>query len=459
MHAIIHIVMQSNFCVCQSLIFAFALTSSGKLRELCSGKSTFCVSIEQTWGYYTSFHSFHHQNSGAYIFRPHKPDDDLHILPHCCSNTTSYISDLVSEVHTKVSSWLTQITRIKKNAPYLEMQYIVGPVPDEDCIGKEVVTRYTSKHLQNNGIFYTDSNGREFMKRQKGTRSTWDFVEHQPIAGNYYPVIAAMYIHDDVSSLTVLNDRSQGGTSLSDGTIELMVHRRTKYDDHRGVEEPIDETDGGMSPYPPYGDAKRHGKGIIIQGIHRLMVGSGHDGAENARSQMDGTFSPLHLFFATAPSSATNAVFEKASFSALQSDLPSNIMLMTFKKVRSSNVPSSTKAFLVRIGHQYAIGEGKEDLSSPVLIDMRVLFPNQRILSMMEKTLSNNQNRDSWERKRFQWKAAPASTNDVSESTKCATGDGTTIVVRPMKICTFEIVTTGELPNSDSSSDSVEAQE
>lgn len=43
-------------------------------------------------------------------------------------------------------------------------------------------------------------------------------------------------------ALSVTTDRTQAGTSLLDGTVELMVHRRLQYDDYRGVGEPLNET-------------------------------------------------------------------------------------------------------------------------------------------------------------------------------------------------------------------------
>jgi len=39
-----------------------------------------------------------------------------------------------------------------------------------------------------------------------------------------------------------VNDRSQGGTSLKEGYIELMIHRRLLKDDLRGMFEPLNET-------------------------------------------------------------------------------------------------------------------------------------------------------------------------------------------------------------------------
>jgi len=42
--------------------------------------------------------------------------------------------------------------------------------------------------------------------------------------------------------LTVMNDRSQGGSVESNGVIELMQNRRLLHDDGRGVGEALNET-------------------------------------------------------------------------------------------------------------------------------------------------------------------------------------------------------------------------
>lgn len=407
-----------------------------------------CVKFRLIWGYYTSYTKIG-QQSGAYIFRPSEADQELHTFSKNFSKASFYVSDLVSEIHCTISASVTQIIRLKKNSPYLELQYVVGPIPVDDDEGKEIVVRYTSEKLRNNGVFYTDSNGREFIKRVIGKRGTWDLVEHQPIAGNYYPVNTATYIHDNMTSLTVLSDRTQGGSSLRSGSIELMVHRRTTHDDGRGVDEPIDETDGGILPYPPYGTSKRSGKGIITQGIHRITVGSSREGAKNARSLMDSTFSPLHLFFASEfvgnSKSKDKVQYKKGSFSLLHANqLPSNVMLITFSQTNPSEEVTSLsgdyKTFLIRIGHQYGKDEGtitNDPLTASVDVDLKVLFPNQQILLVSEKSLSNNQERESWEKKRFRWKVTKSRT---SYSTQCKTGSGTVITLHPMKICTFEVV-------------------
>lgn len=49
----------------------------------------------------------------------------------------------------------------------------VGPIPIDDGLGKEVVTRLESD-IQSDKTFYTDSNGRDLIKRVRAARAeTW----------------------------------------------------------------------------------------------------------------------------------------------------------------------------------------------------------------------------------------------------------------------------------------------
>lgn len=93
-----------------------------------------------------------------------------------------------------------------------------------DNIGKEVVSRFTTD-LQTDGLFYTDSNGRELLERKRNYRPTWQLNVTEPESGNYYPVTSKILIRDTTrqQEVAVLNDRSQGGSSLNDGQVELMV--------------------------------------------------------------------------------------------------------------------------------------------------------------------------------------------------------------------------------------------
>ncbi|TKW00952.1 hypothetical protein SEVIR_8G146933v4 [Setaria viridis] len=50
--------------------------------------------------------------------------------------------------------------------------------------------------MATNKTFYTDSSGRDFIKRIRDYRSEWKIEVHQPIAGNYYPVNLGIYVED-----------------------------------------------------------------------------------------------------------------------------------------------------------------------------------------------------------------------------------------------------------------------
>lgn len=74
-------------------------------------------------------------------------------------------------------------------------------------------------------MFYTDSNGREMLKRIRDFRETFPLTYEEPVAQNYYPVTSKILIKDENTGerFAVLNDRAQGGASLQSGEVELMV--------------------------------------------------------------------------------------------------------------------------------------------------------------------------------------------------------------------------------------------
>lgn len=63
------------------------------------------------------------------------------------------------------------------------------------------------------------------LKRIRDFRPTWTLKLSEEISGNYYPVTSKLVIRDesDDVELAVLTDRAQGGSSLRDGEVELMV--------------------------------------------------------------------------------------------------------------------------------------------------------------------------------------------------------------------------------------------
>jgi len=85
--------------------------------------------------------------------------------------------------------------------------------------------------------------------------------------------------------MTVMNDRSQGGSVLQSGRIELMQNRRLYRDDYRGVEEPLNEVDST-------------GNGITVPATYFLHIfnkANEESYQRMAQLQMD---EPVQVFYA-----------------------------------------------------------------------------------------------------------------------------------------------------------------
>jgi hypothetical protein len=109
--------------------------------------------------------------------------------------------------------------------------------------GQEVTINFEFENFDNDNTFYTDSNGLEMQERKLNYRPSWNFTTEQPVSANYYPVNSAIAMRDQHGMLiSVQNDRTQGGSVLKAGRIEMMVQRRMLEDDNRGAGEALNET-------------------------------------------------------------------------------------------------------------------------------------------------------------------------------------------------------------------------
>lgn len=71
---------------------------------------------------------------------------------------------VLDEVHQQINQWVSQITRLYKGKEHAEVEFSIGPIPVDDGFGKEITTQFTTA-MKTNKTFYTDSNGRDFIKR------------------------------------------------------------------------------------------------------------------------------------------------------------------------------------------------------------------------------------------------------------------------------------------------------
>ncbi|KAL3655028.1 hypothetical protein CASFOL_000814 [Castilleja foliolosa] len=138
------------------------------------------ISVEQSYSYYAgddgSTDLVNFQASGVYIFRP---IGTYAIPPEGKIPLTVFKGPLYDEVQSMNIS-------VYKEKEHTEVEFIVGPIPIDDKVGKEIVSQIKT-NIGNSGTFYTDSNGRDFLERIRDCRADWDLQVNQPIAGNYYP--------------------------------------------------------------------------------------------------------------------------------------------------------------------------------------------------------------------------------------------------------------------------------
>ncbi|CAN1342021.1 Probable alpha-mannosidase At5g66150 [Linum perenne] len=346
-------------------------STSGQLTRMYNNLTGVDVPIQQSYIWYASSID-EQQSSGAYIFRPD-------------SNTPNIVArsvpievirgPIVDEIHQQFSPWIYQI----------------GPIPTDDGIGKEVVSQLTA-NMVTDKVFYTDSNGRDFLKRVRNGRNDWNLSVNQPVAGNYYPLNLGAYINDSKTELSVLVDRATGGGSIKDGQIELMFHRRILEDDSRGVDEALDEQ---------------------VRGNYYVSINKLGSGATWRRTTGQEIYTPLLLAFAHEDDKLWKAShLTSATTMDMGYSLPFNVALITLEAGEDATHSSLAK------------------------VELKKMFPGKQIKVVKEMSLSANQEKSNM--KRMSWKIEGDRGNE-GESLRGGPLDSSAQVVElgPMEIRNF----------------------
>ncbi|KAJ6646687.1 Lysosomal alpha-mannosidase [Pseudolycoriella hygida] len=368
--------------------------------------------LSQNFLFYKGFagnnREYKNRSSGAYIFRP-KPDETVEIVGTDVSLEVVR-GVLVDEVHQIFNEWISQVVRIYKTEKYVEFEWMVGPIPIDDDVGKEIVTRFTTD-INNNGVFYTDSNGREMIRREINKRGTWNLQVNEPISGNYYPINAKVILEEGFKRLAILTDRSQGGSSLIDGTVEIMVHRRLLSDDAKGVGEALNET--------------AYGEGIIARGKHYLIYSRKTNQIGQERLLQNEILMSNWLFFDDISGMSYDNWLQRYthSNSSLKQSLPQNVYLMTLE-------PWKDGGQLIRFEHILDKYDDAE-LSKPVSFDLKDVFPGD--FDFAEVSLAANQWIESSKRLRFKQIGYPGTEGEVNFPKL----ESTSITFEPMQIRSF----------------------
>nr|XP_043606182.1 alpha-mannosidase isoform X2 [Erigeron canadensis] len=395
-----------------NLKMSFSL-QSGQLKRVTNSRTGINLPIQQSYLWYGS--GADNQPSGAYIFHP---DGAPPVIVSRSVPIKVIRGPLVDEVHQQFNPWIYQVTRLYKEKEHAEFEFIIGPIPTDDGVGKEVITRITAD-MATNKVFYTDSNGRDFLKRVRDYREDWPLQVTQPVAGNYYPLNLGMFTTDSKTELSILVDRATGGASIKDGQMEIMFHRRMLYDDGRGVGEALDETVCNKTTC----------QGLAIQGNYYMSVDHIGSGSRWRRTTGQEIYSPLLLAFTHEKQEDYKASHSTRSTTMDPNySLPLNVALLTLQELDDGCV-------LLRLAHLYEAGEDV-DYSTLTKVELKKLFSSKTIKTINETSLSANQDKSAM--KRTPWKVEGGKGSE-SAIVRGAPVDPSALIVElgPMEIRTF----------------------
>jgi len=305
--------------------------------------------ITQEFLYYTSGAGII-QKSGAYIFIPN-------------GENARAIQDIQTEIihegktrviiHQKIGKFIEQNITLSAKSSFIDFNIRTGILPQST----ELVTRFSIDDGTPNTSrkFFTDNNG--LLMHERKYRS-----HLEEVSANYYPLVYSAYMQlpslsvnrNLIRQLTFLTNSSVGFGITKQQNPELMIHRRTPYDDNRGVLEPLNDTDYGYLNL-------RIGLDTLVRGEMARQTGV-----------YDQNF-PLTVFQiveTTKPSDNTTALVAAAAdikngeFSGVIRDLPKDLHILSFDWLESES-----RKVLMRLQNvKLQMGEGGGGNSSSIIL-------------------------------------------------------------------------------------------
>ena len=215
--------------------------------------------------------------------------------------------------------------------------------------------------------------------------------------------------------ISILTDRSQGGSSITDDTLELMLHRRLLDDDAFGVAQPLNETEFGT--------------GLVARGTHYLLFSnSKQDMIRRTRLLANRIFRKPMVNLLNYQDSET-VVKPSGSY-----ELPENVNLLTLAII------PETHQLLVRLEHLFAPGEDPEK-SQTTMVSLQELLSSSgyglgEVIEVQETTLGGDRWKTSSKEDLEKWKTQVPLTNPQQEKGEVL-GPEFLVILDPFQIRSF----------------------
>lgn len=328
----------------------------------------------------------------------------------------------------------TALVRLSEGSVPIEFEVQMLEVPLVDNKGREVVAKWTFDGIDNEGVFYTDSNALEMQKRVRDFRPDFTVETDMKVSDNYYPINSAIAIVDETKQVqvTVMNSHSQGGSSVQDGSIELMQNRRLLADDNKGVDEPLNET-------------QADGRGIAVNAKYYLTITDLTKDRSVQRKTQLLTDEPIQVFYAAnfSESSADNDSTRKTcgheDISKMLAAFPGTLKVLEFAEARNSMLirlenlddlfdgsPAETPTFDLEAYGQALFRAANNEAEGEVSI------------VITERTLGNNQDFATMQASKFKWTSADGVNPRLAQPAP-ADPSPTVVALQPQRIRLFRL--------------------
>lgn len=186
-------------------------------------------------------------HSGAYLFKPDREEKDSEkdVLEQYNGSQLIFVTSgpIASDVTVVYGNFLAHTIRIFNsgtsfdNAIYIENDVnFEAPPKNRET---ELFMRFvTSVDNGVRSVMYSDQNGFQYHRRER--------IQSLGIEASYFPITSGAFIQDNELRLSLLTNHAQGAASLEPGFLEVMLDRRTLYDDYRGKHLIFDSFDDGF---------------------------------------------------------------------------------------------------------------------------------------------------------------------------------------------------------------------
>ena len=234
--------------------------------------------------------------------------------------------------------------------------------------------------------------------------------------------------------ISILTDRSQGGSSITDDTLELMLHRRLLDDDAFGVAQPLNETEFET--------------GLVARGTHYLLFSnSKQDMIRRTRLLANRIFRKPMVSLRNYQDSET-VVKPSGSY-----ELPENVNLLTLAIIPETHQVSKCYfdsyfslylifyfQLLLRLEHLFAPGEDPEK-SQITVVSLQELLSNSgyglgEVIEVQETTLGGDRWKTSSKEDLEKWKTQVPLTNPQQEKGEVL-GPEFLVILDPIQIRSF----------------------